>query len=153
PDWLLRCLASLLQEWRSQGGDGLPLGPHASFIFAEAALLNVDDKLQADGVDFARYVDDYRLFAPNLATARHWLERLAAELSSEGLRLNSAKSSCHTVNRNEYEALKTERRARKMWGDAFGSMAQNNTNPNTQPSRPRIDNSNQQQRDNDKKRK
>jgi hypothetical protein len=158
PDWLLRCLASLMREWRSQGGDGLPVGPHASFIFADAALLNVDSNLQADGVDFARYVDDYRLFAPNLATARYWLERLATELSSEGLRLNSAKSSCHTVNRNEYEALKTERRARKMWGDAFGSMAQNNPNPNTQPnntnpSRPRIDNSNQQQRDEDKKRK
>jgi hypothetical protein len=153
PDWLLESLAFLLQRWRGRGGDGLPIGPNASFVLAEGALLNVDNNLQRCGVDFARYVDDYRLFAPNVTTARQWLEQLVTELASEGLRLNSAKSSFEAVTRTEYEALAIAKRTKRMWGDLSVQFVQNSTNAATQPIQVGTNNSSPKKQDNKKKNK
>ena len=41
---------------------GLPVGPTASILFAEASLIDVDDFLLRRGVPFTRFVDDFRIF-------------------------------------------------------------------------------------------
>lgn len=41
---------------------GLPIGPAASIVFAEAAALDLDEFLKGKGVAFCRYVDDFRFF-------------------------------------------------------------------------------------------
>ena len=41
---------------------GVPIGPHSSHIFAECALIPIDQSLLARGQEFCRYVDDYHFF-------------------------------------------------------------------------------------------
>jgi hypothetical protein len=41
---------------------GLPVGPAASVLLAEASLIDVDDVLLRQGITFTRFVDDFRIF-------------------------------------------------------------------------------------------
>jgi hypothetical protein len=41
---------------------GLPVGPAASILLAEASLIDVDNFLLRQGVPFVRFVDDFRIF-------------------------------------------------------------------------------------------
>jgi Reverse transcriptase (RNA-dependent DNA polymerase) len=110
--WIIKALNDLLDRW----GKGLPIGSQASRILAEAALLDVDASLGKDGIDFIRFVDDYRLFAPDITTARRWLERLIEHLAGEHFNLNYAKTFICLTSRTEYQALVATRRAAKLWG-------------------------------------
>jgi hypothetical protein len=42
---------------------GIPVGPYASRILAEAILIDVDAFLQSNGIDYVRWVDDYNIFS------------------------------------------------------------------------------------------
>ena len=54
----------------SQGAaEGLPVGPAASHLLAEACLSRVDRMLLARGYAFSRYVDDYRVFVDDRGAA------------------------------------------------------------------------------------
>ena len=114
--WLTHLLLHILLSWQDQWQTGLPVGPTASFLLAEAALLNVDENLEKEGIHFIRYVDDYRLFAPDLITARRWIEKLIQYLAVEHLNLNHAKTSIDPVTNLEYEALLNARRSARLWG-------------------------------------
>lgn len=48
---------------------GLPVGPTASILFAEAALIDVDDFLLRQGAPFTRFVDDFRVFCKSRTEA------------------------------------------------------------------------------------
>ena len=91
--WLINTINELLFFWSNRDSYGLPVGGNASRILAEAALIEVDNFLLARDVDFIRFVDDYRLFAPNIEIAHHWLVLLMERLSMEGLSINSGKTS------------------------------------------------------------
>jgi hypothetical protein len=127
--WLTKTLGDLLLQWKPQWRQGIPVGPVASFLLGEAALLNVDAKLLSDGIDFIRYVDDFRFFADDMPSARFAIERLALHLHAEGLTLNQAKSSVEAVTRPEFEAGLAERRMARLWNQprsiALNRMAQN----------------------------
>jgi hypothetical protein len=41
---------------------GVPVGPSASILFAEASLMDIDNFLLRKGVPFTRFVDDFRIF-------------------------------------------------------------------------------------------
>ena len=41
---------------------GIPVGPYASRLLAEALLIDVDSSLQAKKIDFIRWVDDFSFF-------------------------------------------------------------------------------------------
>jgi len=134
-------LRSILSQWQGQWQSGLPVGPAASSFLAEAALIDVDRRLEADGIDFVRYVDDYRLFAPDATVARRWLERLIEQLAAEGLNLNSAKTSIVAVTRSEYLEHLNIRRAARYWGglrptdseEIFAQATPNDEKPNEKP--------------------
>lgn len=80
---------------------GVPVGSDASRILSEAVLLNVDQSLLAQGVDFVRYVDDFRIFAKDRAEATKNLEILTTLLADEGLSLNSKKTEIHEITESE----------------------------------------------------
>jgi reverse transcriptase-like protein len=114
--WITKPLHNILSQWRSQWPAGIPIGPAASSVLAEAALLNVDRRLESENIDFVRYVDDYVLFAPNMPAARRCLESLVGSLADEGLNLNGAKTSIDSVTRSAYEKHLNARRSGRFWG-------------------------------------
>jgi Reverse transcriptase (RNA-dependent DNA polymerase) len=117
--WLTTVLDDTLFGWKPQWRHGLPVGPVASNVIAEMALIDTDAKLLGDGIDFIRYVDDYRIFAADVASARHAIGRLAEHLHAEGLTLNQAKSSVEAVSRPEYAAILNGRRMARYWNQPF----------------------------------
>ena len=76
---------------------GLPVGGDASRILSEAALINVDKRLLEDGVDFIRYVDDYRIFATSRSKAYAAVLALTSYLYEEGLFINYAKTHMEKI--------------------------------------------------------
>lgn len=87
----------LLLFWANRDSYSIPIGGNASRILAEAALLSVDDFLHSHKVNFCRYVDDFRFFAPDAKTAHSWLALLVERLYLEGLTINSAKTSIEFI--------------------------------------------------------
>jgi hypothetical protein len=80
---------AMLEGWAALGYRGLPIGPAASAVVANAVLRSVD---RAVGMPFIRWVDDYLL---SLATERHErdvLERLDEALDRLGLRRSVRKT-------------------------------------------------------------
>ena len=59
---------------------GLPQGPPASEIFASCYLLLIDRHLIQQGIDYVRYMDDYRFGAYSVLDARIKLEALESML-------------------------------------------------------------------------
>lgn len=71
---------------------GIPVGCDASRIVSEAALVSVDRRLSELGINYIRYVDDFRLFADSRAEAYEQLRHLTDLLAGEGLHLNNKKT-------------------------------------------------------------
>lgn len=88
----------LLLFWANRDSYGIPIGGNASRILAEAALISVDDFLISHKVDFSRYVDDFRFFAPDTKTAHSWLASFAERLFLEGLTINPSKTVIEDVS-------------------------------------------------------
>lgn len=59
---------------------GLPVGPHAIHLIAEASLIPIDNSLVQQGIDFIRYVDDILVFCNNLEEAKSALSKIANTL-------------------------------------------------------------------------
>ena len=72
---------------------GLPIGPLASGILAEAILIDVDAALIDQKFDFIRWFDDYTFFVRDDTQAQRALFFLSAWLQeNHGLQLNGAKT-------------------------------------------------------------
>lgn len=89
----------LLLFWANRDSYSLPVGGNASRILAEAALIAVDDYLRSLKIKFCRFVDDYRLFAPDAKTAHSWLTILVERLYLEGLTINPSKTVIEDVSK------------------------------------------------------
>ena len=88
----VKLLNQLLLFWSGRDSYGLPVGSNASRILAEANLIGVDNYLDSMGIDFIRFVDDYRMFAPDAHTAHYWLTLLIERLWQDGLTINMSKT-------------------------------------------------------------
>lgn len=95
---IIKLINSLLLFWANRDSYGLPVGSNASRILAEVALIEVDNYLVSKGVDFCRFVDDYRIFAKNAAEAHNSLALLIHRLSKEGLFLNTQKTKIRNIS-------------------------------------------------------
>lgn len=93
----VKLINELLLFWANRDSYGLPIGGNASRILAEASLISVDDYLLSNGVNFCRFVDDYRFFAPDIKSAHAWLTLFVERLFLEGLSINPAKTSLEDV--------------------------------------------------------
>ena len=87
-------------SFMARQGHGIPTGPLASRLLAEVFLNEVDKHLMSRRVDFVRWVDDYNIFAPSLASANSTLLDLAAWLYNVGLTLQTAKT--HVLDKAMY---------------------------------------------------
>ncbi len=95
---VVKLINELLLFWANRDSYGLPVGSNPSRILAEAALIDIDKYLLSHKVDFCRFVDDYRFFAPDSKTAHYWLSLLVERLSIEGLYINQGKTSLEDVS-------------------------------------------------------
>jgi len=94
----VKLINELLLFWAKRDSYGLPVGGNASRILAEAALIEVDNYLLSRNIKFARYVDDYRIFASNAKQAHYWMSLLIERLSMEGLLINQSKTKISDVS-------------------------------------------------------
>lgn len=101
---LVRQLNDLLLLWSKKDSYGIPVGNAASRILAEAALIDIDHYLVSEKIRFVRYVDDYRIFAPDLITAQRWMNSLTTRLFRDGLMLNTGKTKLYLARKQEDEA-------------------------------------------------
>jgi len=100
---LVKHTNDLLLFWSRKDSYGIPVGNVASRILAEAALIDIDQFLLAEGVVFTRYVDDYRLFAPSLLVAQEWMNKLTTRLFRDGLMLNTGKTQIRKAKKEKSE--------------------------------------------------
>lgn len=98
---IVKLINQTLLFWANRDSYGIPVGGNASRILAEAALIEVDNYLVSKNIDFIRYVDDYRLFAPDAMVANKWLSMLINKLSQEGLFINTGKTNFKDVSIKE----------------------------------------------------
>jgi Reverse transcriptase (RNA-dependent DNA polymerase) len=103
--------ASRVRRWldaiREHGIEGLPVGPDASAILANAALASVDAALTAAGVPHLRWVDDFLVLAPSLRRAHGARDALLASLDRLGLVPNEDKTEILTDPREVGARLRT----------------------------------------------
>ena len=100
---LVRLTNDLLLFWSRKDSYGIPVGNVASRILAEAALIDIDQYLISEQIEFTRYVDDYRLFAPNLLIAQGWMNKLTTRLFRDGLMLNTGKTQIRSAIKKDGE--------------------------------------------------
>jgi hypothetical protein len=76
---------------------GIPVGPYASRVLAEAVLIDVDSYLISERLDFVRWVDDYYFFTRTEEQAQEILISLAQRLyETHGLTLSALKTKIQT---------------------------------------------------------
>ncbi len=97
----VKLINELLLFWARRDSYGLPVGGNASRILAEASLIEVDNFLLSHKIRFARFVDDYRLFAKDAKQAHYWISLLIERLSLEGLLVNQSKTEISDVSREK----------------------------------------------------
>jgi hypothetical protein len=83
--------ADMLEGWGSEGYGGLPIGPPASAVLANAVLAGVDRQLQ--DLTFLRWVDDYLVAVRSERHVAEVLERLDLALQRVGLRRSAPKTT------------------------------------------------------------
>ncbi|WP_165782541.1 RNA-directed DNA polymerase [Leptospira meyeri] len=103
---LVKKINDLLLFWSKKDSYGIPVGNSASRILAEAALIDIDQYLVSEGVIFTRYVDDFRLFCPDLITAQKWMNQLTTRLFRDGLMLNTGKTKLKKIEDIEVSEAK-----------------------------------------------
>jgi hypothetical protein len=104
--------------YRFAGGAsfGIPIGPPASRVLAEAVLIDVDSTLIMHGIEFVRYVDDYVIVADQVEEVEFGIRTLAEVLYlNHGLTLQTAKTKIITSagyldSATEYEQKEAARR-------------------------------------------
>jgi hypothetical protein len=86
-------LMRIVQGWSGGTSYGIPTGPLASNLLAEALLVEVDEYLLSCDVEFVRWVDDYFIFGDSEENVIAGMFRLGERLDqTQGLSLNSAKT-------------------------------------------------------------
>ena len=85
-------IESWLRTFADEGVDGLPIGPLASAVLADAVLSSGDAAIRVTGVEHLRWVDDVAIFAPDRRTGVRSLDALRESLAAVGLSLHEGKT-------------------------------------------------------------
>ncbi len=83
PNQAKRWVISLLESLTSGVSRGVPIGPHAIHLLAEATLIPIDASLAAFGIRFIRFADDIVVFCGDEPTAKGALARIADVLDKQ----------------------------------------------------------------------
>jgi Reverse transcriptase (RNA-dependent DNA polymerase) len=94
----VRVLEKMLARFSENTSYGIPVGPAASRLLAEAELVDVDSTLLSYGIEFIRYVDDFVIFATTAKDAEFGIRILGETLfQNHGLTLQTAKTKVLSV--------------------------------------------------------
>ncbi len=94
----------LLESTTAGVSRGVPIGPHAIHLIAEASLIPIDNSMQSTGLDFIRYVDDILIFCNSEKEARSALSIVVSTLDKQQ-RLMLQKHKTKFYNSNEFQSL------------------------------------------------
>nr|WP_281494027.1 RNA-directed DNA polymerase [Jannaschia sp. S6380] len=83
PNQATKWVIKLLESTTAGVSRGVPVGPHAIHLFAEASLIPVDNSLSAQGLSFLRYADDILVFCSSHSRARKALNLVAKVLDQQ----------------------------------------------------------------------
>jgi hypothetical protein len=101
---------AVLERLQDLGVDGLPVGPRASAILANAVLAEVDEEIEAAGALHVRWVDDLAIFVGDL-DPRAVLRRLEETLDRLGLRLAEEKCAIGDLTATRFGRSLVRRRS------------------------------------------
>lgn len=100
PNQECKWIIKLLESTTAGVSRGIPVGPHPAHLLAEAAMIPIDNSLQAHGIDFIRYVDDILIFCNTEADARLTLSKVATTLDrQQRLMLQRHKTKIYTTEK------------------------------------------------------
>lgn len=89
----IRVLEKMLARFSEGTSYGIPVGPPASRVLAEAVLIDMDRTLLSYDIDFIRFVDDFIIFGKRPSEAEYGLRVLGENLfAKHGLTLQAAKT-------------------------------------------------------------
>lgn len=94
-------IESFLSTLNNKSSQGVPVGPAASIVMAEAVLIDVDIFLRDQGVEHTRYVDDIRIFSNSPRELSQVLERLTLYLY-ENHRLTLASDKTYILESRDF---------------------------------------------------
>jgi hypothetical protein len=94
-------IETFLSTLNSKSSQGVPVGPAASIVMAEAVLIDVDLFLRDQGIVHTRYVDDFRVFSDSPRELYQVLERLTLYLY-ENHRLTLSADKTHVMGATDY---------------------------------------------------
>jgi retron-type reverse transcriptase len=83
PNQATKWVISTLESTTAGVSRGVPIGPHAAHLLAEASLIPVDNSMAASGIDFIRYADDIIIFGDSPREAKSALGHLARILDQQ----------------------------------------------------------------------
>jgi len=73
-------IEDFLLALNSKASQGVPVGPAASILMAEAVMIDIDSFISQCGVAHTRYVDDIRMFSDSMPKLAEALEKLTLYL-------------------------------------------------------------------------
>ena len=105
-----KAIMRFVDSWSSGASYGIPTGPIASNLLAEALLHEVDEYLLSFGFRFVRFVDDYYFFCNSESECLKALFLLGTRLQdTQGLSLNTYKTRVFTKEQFADEKKKQNR--------------------------------------------
>lgn len=94
-------IETFLSTLNSKSSQGIPVGPAASIIMAEAVFIDIDSFLKDQGIQHTRYVDDIRIFSNSTRELSSVLESLTLYLY-ENHRLTVSSEKTFLMNSKEF---------------------------------------------------
>ncbi len=93
---LTRAIMKMIKSWANGTSYGIPTGLHASNLFSEALLVEVDEFLLSKDVEYIRHDDDFVIFGDSVADCQEGIWYLGERLhKTQGLSLNMAKTDVY----------------------------------------------------------
>jgi hypothetical protein len=104
PEFAWRAIKNFLNAFTHGVSRGIPVGPHAVHILAEAAFITTDNSLLSRGYNFCRYVDDIHIYCRSREEAEIALYDLA-EILDKQQRLSLNKQKTRIVSSKEFAKI------------------------------------------------
>ena len=83
PNQACKWIIKLLNSTTANVSRGIPVGPHATHLLAEAAMIPIDNSLNEKGIIFLRHVDDILIFADSEVECKRALFEIASTLDKQ----------------------------------------------------------------------
>lgn len=104
-----KAIKRLLNSWNYSISYGIPVGQDASRLLAELTLTDIDEGLLSEGIDYCRYMDDFRIFCSTEKEAYEQLAILAKMLfENHGLTLQQHKTRIIPIEEFRENYLQSE---------------------------------------------